>query len=151
MLLHIIFNVAVHTFLMLQYMFFRCCSTCFRYCSIYFFDIAVHIFRCCSPYFSMLPCMFFNVALYIFSMLHYLQPDIALYGFFHMFCNVAIEVFHVLLGLGRVRGTWCIRERGTRARWRTKDRGESRSISFRARGRAGSVRNRHPNALAGGR
>ena len=39
---------------MLQYMFIRCCS-------MYFFDVAIHIF-------SMLLYIFFDVALHIFAM-----------------------------------------------------------------------------------
>jgi hypothetical protein len=87
------FNVVVHIFSMLQYI---------------FFVVAVHIF-------SMLQYMFFNITLHIFLMLQYLQPDVALHSFSTYFCNIAVEVLHALLAQRHGGGTGYGEERGDRS------------------------------------
>jgi hypothetical protein len=83
MLQHIIFDVAVYIFSMLQYMFFDVGSTYFSLLQYISFDIAVHVSQYCTTF---------------FLMLQYLQVNVALFFFLHMFCNVAVEVFHALSG-----------------------------------------------------
>jgi hypothetical protein len=64
-----------------------------------------------------------------------------------MFCNVAVEVFHTLLGQGRGGGMGCVEEGGTGARWGADDTGFVLFRSVRG-GRRGFVRDQRPDALA---
>jgi hypothetical protein len=62
-------------------------------------------------------------------MLHYIV--------FSYVCNVALEMFHALLGQERGGGMGCVGEREAWVRWGAEDKGRSRSIPFYTRGADG--------------
>jgi hypothetical protein len=72
---HVFFDVAVHVFSMLQYMFLQCCSTCFSLLQYIFF-------RRCST------CAFPSTTPSLSA-----QPSVTSYVSSHGFCSVLLKTF----------------------------------------------------------
>ena len=111
------------------------------------FDVAVHNFRCCSTFFSMLHYIVLRYCSIYIPMLHYIV--------FLYVCNVALEVFHALLGQGHGGGTglhWGTgtgAQRGAEDSARSVTRGASGgSVLFTRGGRAGLGKGPASDALA---
>jgi len=92
-------------FSMLQYLFFRCCTTYFLLLQYIFFDVAVHVFQCFNTFFLRY-CNNYN------PMLHHIV-------FSYIFTILQLKCFMYFFGQERGGGTSCVRDLGIGVRWGT--------------------------------